>query len=72
MYSPTPDAAAPPKSRQRHGLACEECQKRKLRCDGQQPQCEANPIMLLKVMQSPNTTETTPALSDFIFLLPIQ
>ncbi len=37
------DAAeiAPPKPRQRPGSACQECRRRKLRCDGQQPQCEA-------------------------------
>ncbi|OCL02954.1 citrinin biosynthesis transcriptional activator CtnR [Glonium stellatum] len=27
-------------SRQRPGSACEECRRRKLRCDGKQPQCE--------------------------------
>ena len=27
-------------SRQRAGAACEECRRRKLRCDGKQPQCE--------------------------------
>ena len=26
--------------RQRAGAACEECRRRKLRCDGKQPQCE--------------------------------
>lgn len=26
-------------SRQRSSLACDECRRRKLRCDGQQPQC---------------------------------
>ncbi len=29
-----------PQPRQRPGSACEECRRRKLRCDGKQPQCE--------------------------------
>ncbi|KAJ5675116.1 fungal-specific transcription factor domain-containing protein [Penicillium maclennaniae] len=28
-----------PRGRQRPGAACDECRRRKLRCDGQQPQC---------------------------------
>lgn len=32
---------APPKPRQRPGSACQECRRRKLRCDGQRPQCQA-------------------------------
>ncbi|KAL3426669.1 transcriptional regulatory protein [Phlyctema vagabunda] len=31
----------PTRPRQRPGSACEECRRRKLRCDGKQPQCEA-------------------------------
>ncbi|KAJ6134559.1 fungal-specific transcription factor domain-containing protein [Penicillium sp. IBT 18751x] len=30
---------AVPRGRQRPGAACDECRRRKLRCDGQQPQC---------------------------------
>ena len=29
-----------PQPRQRPGSACEECRRRKLRCDGKQPQCQ--------------------------------
>ena len=32
-------ASPPPTTRQRPGAACEECRRRKLRCDGQKPQC---------------------------------
>ncbi|KAG8157587.1 hypothetical protein KVR01_012629 [Diaporthe batatas] len=35
--SPTPPATAP--RGQRPGYACDECRRRKLRCDGRQPQC---------------------------------
>ena len=28
-------------ARQRPGAACEDCRRRKLRCDGKQPQCSA-------------------------------
>ena len=31
--------ATAPRARQRPGAACDECRRRKLRCDGQQPQC---------------------------------
>ncbi|KNG85002.1 hypothetical protein ANOM_007809 [Aspergillus nomiae NRRL 13137] len=34
---PSPRSA--PRQRQRTGRACEECRRRKLRCDGQQPRC---------------------------------
>ncbi|KAJ5218167.1 fungal-specific transcription factor domain-containing protein [Penicillium cinerascens] len=34
-----PDRATAPRGRQRPGAACDECRRRKLRCDGQQPQC---------------------------------
>lgn len=33
------DKASPPQSRQKPGSACEECRRRKLRCDRQQPRC---------------------------------
>ncbi|KAJ5310737.1 uncharacterized protein N7443_003198 [Penicillium atrosanguineum] len=33
------DSTAAPRGRQRPGAACDECRRRKLRCDGQQPQC---------------------------------
>lgn len=36
MESDRPTAT---RGRQRPGAACEECRRRKLRCDGQQPQC---------------------------------
>lgn len=29
----------PPRSRQRPGAACDECRRRKLRCDREQPKC---------------------------------
>lgn len=47
-YSPTfatmvtdfeSERIAAPRGRQRPGAACDECRRRKLRCDGQQPQC---------------------------------
>lgn len=34
-----PTGRTPQQSRQLPGLACEECRKRKLRCDRQRPQC---------------------------------
>lgn len=34
-----PENATEPRARQRPGVACDECRRRKLRCDGQQPQC---------------------------------
>lgn len=33
------DSAPTTRRRQRPGAACDECRRRKLRCDGQQPQC---------------------------------
>ena len=40
MSSPTSaDKPSPPRSRQKPGSACEECRRRKLRCDRRQPQC---------------------------------
>lgn len=33
------DSAHATRGRQRPGAACDECRRRKLRCDGQQPQC---------------------------------
>lgn len=40
MSSPaSTDKASPPRSRQKPGSACEECRRRKLRCDRRQPQC---------------------------------
>lgn len=33
------ETATAPRGRQRPGASCDECRRRKLRCDGQQPQC---------------------------------
>lgn len=30
---------SPPRPRQKYGAACEECRRRKLRCDRRRPQC---------------------------------
>ncbi|OKL55498.1 putative Transcription factor [Talaromyces atroroseus] len=37
--SPSSDQGAVPRPRQQPGSACEECRRRKLRCDRQQPRC---------------------------------
>lgn len=37
--NPDSDSAPATRGRQRPGAACDECRRRKLRCDGQQPQC---------------------------------
>lgn len=39
--TPSGSASPPPgtRGRQRPGAACEECRRRKLRCNGQKPQC---------------------------------
>lgn len=34
-----PERATASRGRQRPGAACDECRRRKLRCDGQQPRC---------------------------------
>jgi hypothetical protein len=39
MFPPNSDQKSASQSRQRRGLACEECQRRKSRCDGRQPRC---------------------------------
>ena len=39
MLSPYSSEATPPRSRQKPGSACDECRRRKLRCDREQPQC---------------------------------
>ena len=39
MLSPYSDDKAPPSSRQKPGSACDECRRRKLRCDRERPQC---------------------------------
>lgn len=31
--------SSPPRARQKYGAACEECRRRKLRCDRRRPQC---------------------------------
>lgn len=37
--SPGSDQGTVPRPRQQPGSACEECRRRKLRCDRQQPRC---------------------------------
>ncbi|KAI3572677.1 fungal-specific transcription factor domain-containing protein [Fusarium oxysporum f. sp. albedinis] len=41
MAARTENETAPPRKRQKIGLACEECRSRKVRCDGLRPECSA-------------------------------
>ena len=38
-YSGSGDTTTPPRSRQKPGSACDECRRRKLRCDRERPRC---------------------------------